>query len=121
MKRLSILLATLSIAFLPFTSYSQVDEDQTGAWYMHFWSTTFGDSQFGMQGDIQYRNWNIMGDLEQLLLRGGFTFQPKDTPIKFTLGYGNYTEEREQLIGELTVDEIVAEIRQRRLREADAE
>ncbi|MCB0628700.1 MAG: DUF2490 domain-containing protein [Saprospiraceae bacterium] len=91
MKRLSILLATLSIAFLPFTSYSQVDEDQTGAWYMYFWSTTFGDSQFGMQGDIQYRNWNIMGDLEQLLLRGGFTFQPKDTPIKFTLGYGNIT------------------------------
>lgn len=40
---------------------------------------------------------------------------------QFTLGYGNYTEEREQLIGELTVDEIVAEIRQRRLREADAE
>ena len=40
---------------------------------------------------------------------------------QFTLGYGNYTEEREQLIGELTVDEIVAEIRQRRLHAADTE
>ena len=30
---------------------------------------------------------------------------------QFTMGYGNYTEEREQLIGYLTVDEIVAEIK----------
>jgi hypothetical protein len=34
---------------------------------------------------------------------------------QFTVGYGNYTEEREQLVGDLTVDEIVQEItRQRR-------
>ena len=33
---------------------------------------------------------------------------------QFTTGYGNYTEEREQLIGNLTVDEIVAEIKQKR-------
>lgn len=91
MKQFSILLTALIFALFPLTATSQVDEDQTGAWYMYFWSTTFGDSQFGMQGDIQYRNWNIMGDLEQLLLRGGFTFQPKDSPIKFTLGYANIT------------------------------
>ena len=29
---------------------------------------------------------------------------------QFTMGYGNYTEEREQLLRHLTVDEIVAEI-----------
>ena len=33
---------------------------------------------------------------------------------QFTTGYGNYTEEREQLIGHLTVDEIVTEIKQKR-------
>ncbi len=33
---------------------------------------------------------------------------------QFTTGYGNYTEERKQLIGHLTVDEIVAEIKQKR-------
>lgn len=33
---------------------------------------------------------------------------------QFSTGYGNYTEEREQLIGHLTVDEIVAEIKQKR-------
>lgn len=33
---------------------------------------------------------------------------------QFTMGYGNYTEEREQLLGHLTVDEIVAEIQKKR-------
>jgi len=33
---------------------------------------------------------------------------------QFTMGYGNYTEEREQLLGHLTVDEIVAEIQKRK-------
>lgn len=43
----------------------------------------------GFQGDIQYRNWNAGGDLEQLLLRGGLTYKPANANIKFTLGYGN--------------------------------
>ncbi|HEY0601902.1 MAG TPA: hypothetical protein VGD58_03275 [Herpetosiphonaceae bacterium] len=33
---------------------------------------------------------------------------------QFTNGYGNYAEERDQLFGELTVDEIVAQIKQNR-------
>lgn len=72
-------------------SYSQIDEDKTGAWYMYFWNTTFKESQFGLQGDVQYRNWNLGGDLEQLLLRGGFTYVPENTNIKFTLGYAHIT------------------------------
>nr|WP_250436862.1 DUF2490 domain-containing protein [Hanstruepera flava] len=60
-----------------------------GAWYMYFFDTKFGESQFGIQGDVQYRNWNIMGDLEQLLLRSGFTYRPKNTTIKLTLGYAH--------------------------------
>ncbi len=35
------------------------------------------------------------------------------------VGYGNYTEEREQLIGHLTVDEIVDAIQRTRSRQAD--
>ncbi len=34
---------------------------------------------------------------------------------QFTVGYGNYTEEREQVVGSMSVEEIVAAIaRQRR-------
>ena len=70
---------------------SQINEDQMGAWYMYFFNTTFKESSWGVQGDVQIRNWNIAGDLEQLLLRGGITYKPKKADIKLTLGYGNVT------------------------------
>ena len=84
----------LPLVFCVFTStlsYSQFDEDQLGAWYMYFWNTSFGKSNLGLQGDVQFRNWDLGGDLEQLLLRGGLTFTPDSANIKFTLGYGHIT------------------------------
>lgn len=91
MKKIPILLIACCISFLPTSLSSQVDESQTGAWYMYFWNTSFGESNFGLQGDVQYRNWDLLGDLEQLLLRGGLTYQPNNSTVKFTLGYGNIT------------------------------
>ncbi|WP_172827449.1 DUF2490 domain-containing protein [Formosa sp. Hel1_31_208] len=73
------------------TTNAQENQSQTGAWYMYFFNHQFEDSQFGIQGDIQYRNWNTIGDLEQLLLRTGITFTPKDTDVLLTLGYANIT------------------------------
>lgn len=72
-------------------AYSQIDENQTGAWYMYFFSKDFKESRWGFQGDIQHRNWDLGGDLEQLLIRGGITYRPKNSPLKLTLGYGNIT------------------------------
>lgn len=60
--------------------------NQTGAWYMYFYNHEFKESNWGIQGDLQYRNWNIVGDLEQLLIRSGVTYSPKGANIKFTLG-----------------------------------
>ncbi len=76
---------------IPGSINAQINEDKIGAWYMYFFNTTFKESSWGVQGDIQYRNWNVIGDLEQLLLRGGITYKPKTADIKFTLGYGNIT------------------------------
>ena len=72
-------------------AYAQFDEDQLGAWYMYFFSGKMGEGPWGVQGDAQFRNWNLGGDLEQLLLRGGLTYTPENTNIKFTFGYGNIT------------------------------
>ena len=72
-------------------AFAQIDENKLGGWYMYFFNTTFKESPWGIQGDVQYRNWNIIGDLEQLLLRGGITYKPQAADIKFTLGYGNVT------------------------------
>jgi len=67
------------------------DEDQLGAWYMYFFNKKFGDSRFGIQGDYQFRFWNLTSDLEQILLRTGATYRPKNADILFTLGYANIT------------------------------
>lgn len=83
------------IAILSFFSYNSnaqaVEEDQLGAWYMYFYNENFGDSQFGVQGDLQFRFWDFGSDLEQILVRSGFTYRPKNADVKITLGYGNIT------------------------------
>lgn len=33
---------------------------------------------------------------------------------QFTVGYGNYTEERDDLFGDMTLDDIISEIKHRR-------
>lgn len=80
------------IILCAFNSISaQIEQSQTGAWYMYFFKHQFKDSQFGVQGDLQYRNWNTIGDLEQLLIRSGITYTPKTANLLLTLGYGNIT------------------------------
>ncbi len=89
MKRI-VLLAIIHL-ILGVNAYSQIRNSDLGAWYMYFWNVNYKETPIGLQGDVQYRNWNVMGDLEQLLLRGGFTYKPKQFPVKFTLGYGHIT------------------------------
>ena len=72
MKKTLLLLA-ISILSLSETSHAQINENAMGAWYMYFFNTTINESLWGIQGDIQFRNWDMGGDLEQLLLRGGLT------------------------------------------------
>lgn len=90
MKKI-LLLLTLLVTFLG-TSHAQgPDEDQLGAWYMYFYSANFKESNWGIQGDFQYRDWRGLGDREQLLLRSGVTYTPKDAGVKLTLGFANIT------------------------------
>ena len=64
---------------------------------MYFWPMSQEGEQrgekgkFGLKGDIQHRTWNVAGDLEQLLLRVGVSYQPTKTKVKFTLGYAHIT------------------------------
>ncbi len=91
MRNKAILWSVMICTLLSFKAFGQIDESKTGAWYMYFWTTNIKQSLFGFQGDIQYRNWNLMGDLEQLLLRGGFTYTTPKSDVKFTLGYAHIT------------------------------
>jgi hypothetical protein len=91
MRKLTLLTILLATIGFQKEASAQINEDQIGAWYMYFFSADLKDKGFGIQGDVQYRNWNLGGDLEQLLLRGGLTYKPKNANVKFTLGYGNIT------------------------------
>lgn len=86
---MKIKLLLIALLFSCNNLFSQ--EDQLGSWYMYFYTTKFKESKFGIQGDIQYRNNNIIGDLEQLLLRTGLTYNPKNTNVTLTLGVANIT------------------------------
>lgn len=89
MKKLALI---IFCAFFTINATAQgPDEDQLGAWYMYFYNTTFKDSNWGIQGDFQYRDFRGLGDREQLLLRSGVTYSPTDSGVKFTLGYANVT------------------------------
>ncbi|GAA0757584.1 DUF2490 domain-containing protein [Psychroflexus lacisalsi] len=84
------LLVSLGL-FLSFNAFTQVEESKLGSWYMYFYNVNFEESNFGVQGDFQYRNWNTIGDLEQLMLRSGVTYKADNSSVLFTLGYANIT------------------------------
>lgn len=87
MKKLLVFIIITLFSY-PTLAQSGPDEDQLGTWYMYFVQKRFKDSQWGVQGDYQFRFWNAgTTDLEQILLRTGLTYRPKSEDIMFTLGY----------------------------------
>jgi hypothetical protein len=90
MKRFGVFIL---LTVTTFTTFAQggPDEGELGAWNMYFFQKKFKKSQFGIQGDYQLRLWNVGTDLEQLLLRTGVTYTPKNANILFTTGYANIT------------------------------
>ncbi len=91
MKKLFFATACIMGLLVPKTQQAQIDQQELGAWYMYFFNTTFNEGPWGIQGDIQFRNWDMGSDLEQLLLRTGLTYKPKSAEVLFTLGYGHIT------------------------------
>lgn len=90
MSRIAILLILILPLAVP-AAAEPIDEDQWGAWYMYFFNTRLGDGPWGLQGDVQYRDWELIGDLEQLLFRGGLTYTPEHAKVLLTLGFASIT------------------------------
>lgn len=61
---------------------------RTGGWYMYFGNAAWANSAWSLHLEGQYRNHNLAGDLEQLLLRSGAQYNLKDRSATFTAGYG---------------------------------
>jgi hypothetical protein len=89
-KQILLILFGLTL-FIFHQSKAQENQDKLGSWYMYVFNTSLNDSKWGFQGDIQHRNFNILGDLQQIMLRGGINYKPKNAPLKLVLGYANIT------------------------------
>ncbi len=85
--------------FLVFISIPLISFSQTaplGNWIQYLGSKSI-NKKFNLHHEIQYRNYNTIGDLEQLLLRTGIGYNLGENNHNLLLGYGyilsqNYLE-----------------------------
>lgn len=72
-------------------SQEQIDLDPLGGWYTYNFDHTFGTSNWGLNGEVQYTGYEATGDLNWFLVRTGLTYQLPESKVKFALGYGHAT------------------------------
>lgn len=87
------------IYLLPTSIFSQ--ESDLGNWLLLFGNKKISD-KYNWHHELQYRNYNAIGDLEQLLLRTGIGMNVGDND-NLLLGYGfirseNYTTQEEKAV-----------------------
>lgn len=81
LKRLLVAVFILSSA----ASFSQ--DSDLGNWWIYFGNKKLG-KKFNLHHEVQYRNYNAIGDLEQLLLRAGVGYNLTENNNNLLLGYG---------------------------------
>ena len=70
---------------LPFYSFSQ--DSNLGNWLIYFGNKEISP-KLNWHHEVQYRNYNAIGDLEQLLLRTGLGYNLTEKNNNLLLGYG---------------------------------
>lgn len=80
--------AALSIIFILLSSHIIGQNSNLGSWYGFFGSKKL-NSKFNWHHEVQYRNYNFIGDLEQLLLRTGIGYNLSAKNNNLLLGYGH--------------------------------
>lgn len=78
-------LFVLVVVLMPFVLSAQ--DSNLGNWLIYFGNKKI-DSKFNWHHEVQYRNYNAVGDLEQLLLRTGLGYNLSPNNNNVLLGYG---------------------------------
>lgn len=68
------------------STFISAQESDLGAWYMYFGNNKINE-KFNFHNEVQYRNFNAVGDLEQLLLRTGIGYDLTENNNNVMLGY----------------------------------
>ncbi len=82
--RIKILALTLGL-MLP--SLAQAQESNLGNWLIYIGNKKI-DQKWNIHHEVQYRNYDAIGDLEQLLLRTGLGYTFNEGTNNFLVGYG---------------------------------
>tara|TARA_R100001369_G_scaffold92866_1_gene140655 strand:+ start:27430 stop:28113 length:684 start_codon:yes stop_codon:yes gene_type:complete len=82
--KISLVALTLGL-MLPF--FAQAQDSNLGNWLIYIGNKKI-DQQWNIHHEIQYRNYNAIGDLEQLLLRTGLGYTFNEDNNNFLIGYG---------------------------------
>lgn len=85
MKKSVSMAALILISLLPTLSYAQ--DSNFGNWLIYIGNKKLSP-KWDIHNEVQYRNYNVIGDLEQLLLRTGLGYTFNDTNNNLLLGYG---------------------------------
>lgn len=98
-KRTYLVVLTLFLA-LPFSMNAQ--ESNFGNWLMYFGNKKL-NPKWNIHHEVQYRNYNAIGDLKQLLLRIGLGYTFNDGKNNFLMGYGyilseNYLKDTDEKV-----------------------
>nr|WP_115808411.1 DUF2490 domain-containing protein [Winogradskyella pacifica] len=94
------MVALTLLLVLPFFTYAQ--DSNFGNWLIYIGNKKL-DSKWNIHNEVQYRSYNIIDDLEQLLIRTGVGYNLSENNNNILLGYGyilsqNYTDESEDKI-----------------------
>ena len=78
----------LAFTILGFSSlFTFAQKNDLGAWYMYFGNNKIS-KKLNFHNEIQYRNFDAIGDLEQLLIRTGIGYDLTENNNNVLLGYG---------------------------------
>lgn len=75
----------LLFGLIPFLGAAQ--NSDLGNWLIYFGNKKIND-RWNIHHEVQYRNYNVIGDLEQLLLRAGVGYNLTENNNNVLLGYG---------------------------------
>jgi hypothetical protein len=84
--RNTIKMAVLGL-FTVATTVLQAQKNDLGAWYMYFGNNKIS-KKLNLHNEIQYRNFNAAGDLEQLMIRTGIGYDLTEDNNNVLVGYG---------------------------------
>ncbi len=86
LKHVKLTLVALTLLLmLPSLSFAQ--ESNLGNWLIYIGSKKVNE-KWNIHNEVQYRNYNAIGDLEQLLLRTGIGYNLTENNNNLLLGYG---------------------------------